>query len=370
MDLLFEVAISGMMATFGAYGIVQLVFRWAKRHQLLALPNERSSHTRPTPSSGGIAIVLMSLGGWLHFSLAHGLVSKTQMFLISGSLLIAVVSWYDDLYKLSNRLRFTVHSVAALLALGSVGWWQTLDLPFLQPLSLGWLGLPLAFFWIVALTNAYNFMDGIDGLAGSQAVVAGIGWAFLGWWSEQPLILSLGMMLAASSFGFLQHNWPPARIFMGDVGSAFLGYNFAILTLMGTTQRSGLLLTGGLLLWPFIFDTAFTLLRRWRLGENIFTAHRSHLYQRLVLAGYPHRTVTITYLFLALVGTLLGIAWGFGADGIGAAIVLVLPMLAGGLWLFVTKEENKQLLRQFKSTHLTLPETSLQQEQPFSSSKS
>ena len=111
------------------------------------------------------------------------------------------------------------------------------------------------------------------------------GWTFLGWSDNQPLVAALGLLLAAASLGFLGHNWPLARIFMGDVGSAFLGYTFAVLPVVAAQHNPRLAVAGVLLVWPFLF--------RLRHRENIFAAHRSHLYQRLVIAGYSHRTVTL-----------------------------------------------------------------------------
>jgi UDP-N-acetylmuramyl pentapeptide phosphotransferase/UDP-N-acetylglucosamine-1-phosphate transferase len=139
--------------------------------------------------------------------------------------------------------------------------------PFLGDLRLYSLGIPIALFWIMGLTNAYNFMDGIDGIAAGQAIVAGLGWAVIGWVNGQPLVGVLGVLIAATSLGFLGHNWPPARIFMGDVGSAFLGYTFAILPLMFAPGSAGTdstvaLIWAILLVWPFLFDTSYTLMRR------------------------------------------------------------------------------------------------------------
>src|SRR6185436_11775719 len=131
------------------------------------------------------------------------------------------------------------------------------------------LGFTITFFWIVGLTNAYNFMDGIDGIAGGQALVAGIGWTAIGWLDGQSHIVVFGLLLAATNLGFLFHNWSPARIFMGDVGSAFLGYSFAVLPLMLSSQSTGrtgfkLALAAILPVWPFVFDSTFTILRRLR----------------------------------------------------------------------------------------------------------
>lgn len=294
-----------------SYVGVSCLRRWSERHQVLDIPNERSSHSRPTPIGGGLAIAVVTLvGGWLFYVLSNQAISWSAFLAYTiGAVLIAVVSWLDDLKSLSSRVRFATHGLGAVLAVLGFGYWHTVSVPLLGQLYLGWLGLPITFLWIVGLTNAYNFMDGIDGIAGGQAVVAGLGWAALGWLSDQPLVGVLGLLLAASCLGFLGHNWPPARIFMGDVGSAFLGYTFAVLPIMAAQSDSHLALIGVLLVWPFVFDTAFTFLRRLCNGENVFAAHRSHLYQRLVIAGRTHRFVTLLYVGLAVVGVVLALAW-------------------------------------------------------------
>ncbi|MCX6038443.1 MAG: glycosyl transferase, partial [Chloroflexi bacterium] len=200
-------------------------------------------------------------------------------------------------------------------------------------INLGWLGLAITFLWIVGLINAYNFMDGIDGIAGGQAVVAGLGWIVLGWLGNQTLVVALGLLLAASSLGFLGYNWPPAKIFMGDVGSAFLGYTFAVLPVVAVQRDPRFALAGVLLVWPFVFDAAFTFLRRLLHRENVFTAHRSHLYQRLVATGFSHKTVASLYIGLAIMGLVCSVAlvmeWRW-ADYLTAIVIVVAPLF---LWL-------------------------------------
>ena len=331
----------GLAAFLLSYMGVAGVRRWAERRQLLDIPNERSSHVRPTPRGGGLVIVILSTAGIIFAWLRDPTASPTALIAyLVGAWLIAGVSWLDDLRSLPNRVRFAAHSLGAVVVVLGVGYWGVVDLPLLGTVSLGWLGLIITLLWIVGLTNAYNFMDGIDGIAGGQAVVAGIGWAALGYLINQPLIGLMGVLLAAASLGFLGHNWPPARIFMGDVGSAFLGFTFAALPVSAAQQNPRLAVAGVLLVWPFVFDATFTFLRRLRNGENVFAAHRSHLYQRLVIAGYRHRTVTLLYIGLAAAGTILALLWTLDAAGSGLAIVLGLPLLCWGLCGVVWRRER------------------------------
>jgi UDP-N-acetylmuramyl pentapeptide phosphotransferase/UDP-N-acetylglucosamine-1-phosphate transferase len=314
---------------------------WIECRGVYDIPNERSSHTRPTPRGGGLVIVVLTTLGlavaW--FQYPAGPPTALAAYL-AGAWLIAGVSWLDDLRSLSNRVRFGTHMLAALLAVWAFGYWTEITVPIIGLLRLGLLGLPITFLWIVGATNAYNFMDGIDGIAGGQAVVAGLGWAVLGWLTAQPLVGMLGVLLAAASLGFLGHNWPPARIFMGDVGSAFLGFTFAVLAVAAAQRDARLALVGILFVWPFVFDATFTFLRRLKNGENIFAAHRSHLYQRLVIVGYSHRIVTLLYIGLAAWGTIWGSIWSRNIAGSETVVVVTIPLLCLGLWAFVSRQEH------------------------------
>jgi len=322
---------------------VGVFLRWAKKRQILDIPNDRSLHIHPVPRGGGIVIVFFSVTGFA-ISWMFGSTWPHQPIFsyLIGAIVITAVSWLDDLRPLPNRIRFAAHSLSAILVILGSGYWHKVVLPFLGELPLGWFGLLITFFWIVGLTNAYNFMDGIDGIAGGQAVVAGTGWTVLGCLIDQPPVAMLGLLLASSSLGFLWHNWPPARIFMGDVGSAFLGYTFAVLPVIAAKDDPRFVLIGVLLVWPFVFDASFTFFRRLRKGENVFTAHRSHLYQRLVIAGHSHRFVTLLYVTMTSFGLALALIWFLDVPGSDAAVTIFLPALCFGLWFFVTRQERKR----------------------------
>jgi len=335
--------IAGVVSYFGVAG----VRRWALHHQALDIPNERSSHFRPTPRGGGLAIVSVTILGWVILGILFQ--PSTPWIALAtyaaGASLIALVSWVDDLHSLSAAKRLVAHGFGALAAVLAFGYWHAIPLLPGQSVMLGCTGAVLTWLWIVGMTNAYNFMDGSDGMAGSQAVIAGLGWACLGWLANFPLLTNLSLLLVVGSLGFLPHNWPPARIFMGDVGSAFLGYSFAILPLLGLRENSSLAglspILGALLVWPFLFDTGFTFLRRLHQGENVLMAHRSHLYQRLIIAGYSHRFVLLLYSGLAIVGAAVAISWLRRPVPAFWCSVLLLPSLAWLLYRFVVAEERR-----------------------------
>jgi UDP-N-acetylmuramyl pentapeptide phosphotransferase/UDP-N-acetylglucosamine-1-phosphate transferase len=313
---LYAILALGSLTTVLSYSGVLAYGKWAISAKILDIPNERSSHTEPVPRGGGLVIVVLTLGGILIYHVLGCCSSWKVIYgFMLGALMISGISWVDDLYSLSIGIRFAVHSLAAVIGIASFGYWHTISFPLLGQLHLGLVGLPLTFLWIVGLTNAFNFMDGIDGIAAAQATVAGFWWAVFGWLCLQPLLLVLGLLLACSSLGFLAHNWPPARIFMGDVGSAFLGYTFAILPIMANDSLSphggwdGSFLAGILIAWPFLFDTTYTFLRRLSHGEDVIRSHRTHIYQRLAIAGYSSCFITFIYVGLATVGGITAMLW-------------------------------------------------------------
>ncbi|MCW1967814.1 MAG: glycosyltransferase family 4 protein [Anaerolineae bacterium] len=288
--------------------------RYAERQRVLMdVPNERSSHTRPKPRGGGVMIVLLTLLGVI----ALMFVEPTQLralliFLLCGGI-IAITGWIDDMRSLSTTLRLAVQILCALLTVLGLGYFDLIRLSGDLTLNIGLLGLPLTIIWIVGLTNAYNFMDGIDGIAGGQAVVGGVMWLWVGWLWNAPILLVIGVLIAASSLGFLWHNWQPSRIIMGDVGATFLGYAFAVLPLLyrvaypADPSTSWGWTMSIVTLWAFLADTGITMLRRALRRENIFQAHRSHFYQQLVIRGWSHAAVSLLYIGCAALGMLLSV---------------------------------------------------------------
>lgn len=283
----------------------------ARSRILMDKPNERSSHAVPTARGGGVGIViasvlgLVSLGYYGHPTVIH---DPGFLGVLAGALIAAVGGLADDVRSRSYsfKLGFQVAAAAVAMAFGLMI--ERLYIPGIGPLALGWFAPALTIVWLVGLTNAYNFMDGIDGLAAGTAVVAA------GFLTAALIVLrqidagSVASTLAAASLGFLLLNLPPARVFMGDVGSQFTGFAFAALAvLMAREDPTGTLIyVVPLLLFHFLFDTLFTAVRRWRAGEDVTTAHRSHLYQRLTHAGFGHGRAT-----LALCA--IGVAQGLGA---------------------------------------------------------
>ncbi|HEY0659483.1 MAG TPA: glycosyltransferase family 4 protein, partial [Pyrinomonadaceae bacterium] len=272
-----------MLSYFG----VEWFRRWSLKKQIYDIPNERSSHDAPKPRGGGLVFVVVSLV--FYSILTIGFQGDFEIGYLAAAILISLVSWLDDLFSISFVWRFIVHAFSAFLVIYSIGYIDELYLPLLHQIEIGKMGIFLTFAWIVWLTNAYNFMDGIDGIAGTQAVIAGLGWFIAGQMLGFDIIGIYGGILAFSSAGFLIHNWQPAKIFMGDVGSAFLGFTFAVLPLLAkknnVEQTRYLPLIAVLLVWFFVFDSVYTFVRRLWKRKKVWNAHREHIYQKLVIKG-------------------------------------------------------------------------------------
>ncbi|MGE3465981.1 MAG: glycosyltransferase family 4 protein [Pyrinomonadaceae bacterium] len=332
--LIFIAALSVSFIGVSAYR------RFGVRYNVLALPNERSSHTEPTPHGAGIVIVIICLITYIPISVFVTGTFSWGYFI--GALLIALISFIDDLYPIRFHWRLIVHAAAAILLIVDLDTWHGITM--LGELKLGVFGYVLTFLWIVWMVNSYNFMDGIDGLAGLQAIIAASGWLLLCRILDMHGIYFFSVIIAASSAGFLMHNMSPRRIFMGDVGSAFLGYTFAALPLMGRTLASKspdlLPIAAVLFVWFFLFDSVVTILKRAVRGEKIWLPHREHLFQLLVLSGFSHRQVTVMYGILASMlcaSVLVSVRY---RDEIGLAMFPVVGVLTAILLLICLKRRT------------------------------
>lgn len=296
----------GVVAFIASLGLTGVARRYALSRGLLDRPNERSLHSVPTPRGGGLAIVLVVLTGIVVMAFRGTLPIATAVSLAGGGALVAGVGFLDDRRGMPAHVRFGIHLLAAAWAVWWLGGMTELTIGTSRAL-VGWAGTLLALATIVWATNLYNFMDGIDGLAAGEAVTVGLAAALLLGHSGSPLAV-LALLTAGASAGFLVWNWPPARIFMGDVGSGFLGFIFAGLALASENAGDLPALVWLILLGVFFADATITLVRRMLRGERWYQAHRTHAYQRIVESGWPHQRVTL--LVLLLNAALAGLAWG------------------------------------------------------------
>jgi len=271
-----------------ACGVTAVLVRVAGRLELLDHPTARSSHARVTPRGGGIGIALGAAAGVV---IAGERIPPVAAALLGGAGALALVGLADDRYRLSVGVRLALQAAAAVAMAMVTGGVPRLPLPAPLDVDLGALAVPFAVLWVMAVVNFFNFMDGIDGLGGAQAVVTGIGVAIVGWDASAALIAA---SVAGGAAGFLAFNWAPARIFMGDTGSLALGYTFASLPLLAPPDsRPDAVFWMVMSLWLFLADASSTLVIRMLRGDPWHTAHRDHAYQRLVRGGRTHARVTL-----------------------------------------------------------------------------
>ena len=276
-----------------------------KNAWIIDVPNVRSSHNIPTSKSGGIAIVLTFMAGIIVICFFSDTITVNKQFFIGflfSSLMLASVSLYNDKYNLHFYVRLLFQTVAAITVMVCGLIITEISLPWVGTIKLGITGPVLTFLWIVGMTNAYNFMDGINGLAGGTALITSLVFSMLCFMEGSTLIYLVCYGLISGSLGFLFFNFPKGRLFMGDVGSIFIGFTFANLSIVASLydQSHTSLFVIPLLLFHFIWDTVFTFIRRGISGENVFMSHRTHLYQLFNQLGYSHKTVSNTHYIMSL----------------------------------------------------------------------
>ena len=306
-----------------------LLRHYALTHSVLDIPNDRSSHTSPTPRGGGVAIVLAFIAGILTFTVVGAVRSDVAIALLGAGTVVAIVGFIDDHEHIPARWRLLAHFSAAI--------WALVWLHGLPPMAVmggtvisGWLGDVLAILALVWLLNLYNFMDGIDGIAGIETVTVCLAAVLVYAVSGAPTSESLlPATLGAATVGFLVWNFPPAKIFMGDAGSGFLGLMLGVMAVRSATISSDYLWSWIILLGVFIVDATFTLIRRLARRERVYEAHRSHAYQHAVVVAGSHRPVTLASAAINLCWLLpLALLAGAGhLDGAVATAIAYTPLV-------------------------------------------
>ncbi|MBF0467306.1 MAG: undecaprenyl/decaprenyl-phosphate alpha-N-acetylglucosaminyl 1-phosphate transferase [Desulfamplus sp.] len=299
--------------------------------KVLDIPNGRSSHSKPTPTIGGVAIVFtFFLSMAILYFVAHTTMITERYFLgfTFSSLLIAGMSFYDD-FKCKPfyiKLATQIFAVIVVMSFGIII--HHINFPynflFLNDKSLGAASYVITFGWILGMTNAYNFMDGLNGMAGGNAIIASIFFCIISLDQGSDFTYMVSYTLAAGVSGFLIFNFPRGKLFMGDIGSTFLGFSFATLSIIASLYDNAhtSLLIIPLLFFHFIYDTFFTFVRRMINGENVFQAHRTHLYQLFNRLGYKHFSVTMFYYTVA-VAQGLGALWMIKITGLQRLLIFI-----------------------------------------------
>lgn len=308
----------------------------ALRYRILDHPNERSSHSQATPRGGGVAILAAS-SVFIAVGVLSGVIAgRDALAILPGLLVLGAVGWADDRGEVRPHIRLLLQLLAAGWTIYILGGLPSVRLGNAS-LPLGWLGYPLGVIGIVWSVNLFNFMDGIDGIAGSQAVLV---FGSLGVMLTQmgsASLAAIALTLAAGSAGFLAWNWPPARIFMGDVGSGPLGYAAAALAISSERANAAPLLVVGIVAGVFSLDATVTLVRRVARGKNPAEAHRDHAYQRLARLWNSHRRVTASAAAVTLILIVLA-AIGNAAPRLMIGMLAVSYALLGLLFFAIEKK--------------------------------
>lgn len=304
---------------------------------LIDVPNTRSSHTKPTPKGGGFGIaagILVACAGCFWGGLI-GPDRERCLVIVGGALAMAVLGFFSDRQDIPAGMRLLMQMIVASVAVF-----------FIQPanhfLIAGWdihvgpWGFLIALIWLVGMTNFYNFMDGIDGLAAMQGIIAGIGIAMLGLIIHLNNLVFLGLILSAATTGFLFLNFPRAKIFMGDVGSYQIGMYIASVALID----QALFIPVVLMLGGFIFDTVVTLIRRAIRRERLHQAHKSHFYQRAVQLGYTHCQVTTVASFVFIILVILSALYLGSSPAIKVVIMVAVLVGLGGIAGWISHQET------------------------------
>ena len=289
--------------------------------RVLDHPDPRKAHDRPVPKGGGVGIVIAFLVGVVLlylFARFSRIAEPYFLGVIAAAALIAAVAFADDLFDFPFTVKLGAQLLAALAAVGSGVYVRDYRLPYMRGLYVGWMGPPLTLAWILFVTNAMNFIDGLNGLAAGVALIAAAVLAAIAGWQGSWFAYFAALLLAAGLVGFLPFNFPRARIFMGDVGSQFCGFMLAMLGVVAA-RFDGVelsLLLVPMLLAGVLADVAFTLVRRAMAGERLTAAHRGHLYQVAQRAGMPSVAVALVH-------------WAFAAWG---GVCCVIFIAASSAW--------------------------------------
>jgi Fuc2NAc and GlcNAc transferase len=311
-----------------SFALTYWLRRYALHKSLLDIPNGRSSHSVPTPRGGGVAIVVSYLAALVFLFVDDALSTPLFLALLGSGLVIAALGFLDDHGHVAARWRLLGHFIAAVWALIWLGGLPPVAM-FGSLLDIGWLGHVLAVFYLVWLLNLYNFMDGIDGIASVEAVCVCLSAALIYALSGFYELIWLPLLLVAAVLGFLFWNFPPARIFMGDAGSGFLGIILGVLSLQAAWISSQFLWSWLILLGVFIVDATVTLIRRLVRGDKVYEAHRSHAYQFASRRYGRHLPVTSAVGVINLVWLLpLAVCvTQFGLNGPIGVIVAYVPLV-------------------------------------------
>ncbi len=309
-------------------------------------PDARKAHSQITPKSGGVGIVCAFVLGVL-LLYRYGQVSRLAepyfIGVIAASVLIALISMVDDMLDMSFTVKLATQLIAGLAVVASGLWVHVVAVPFTGYADLGWAGVPATVFFLLYITNAMNFIDGLNGLAAGVTLISCLFLAGIAGVLGGFFIYTASLLLAGGVLGFLPFNYPKGRIFMGDVGSQFCGF---MLALFGVAAARFEQVQMSFLLVPFLlsgvlYDVTFTLIRRFLAGENIARAHNGHLYQVVRRAGMDAKLVTLFHWLFAVLGGVTAIAF-ISTPSVPRLWIGLVPLLVQVAWTFYVGARARQ----------------------------
>jgi len=323
----------GLSAFLASLAGTWVVLGYARRHAVFDVPNERSSHVRPTPRGGGLAFVVVISAMTLLLAISDRVAARVAAAIVVGGLLLGTVGWVDDRRGLRPSLRLVIQVAAATIAVTLLGGLPSVA-AFGQTVDTGPAGALAAVVGLVWLINLFNFMDGIDGIAASQGALVSATAAVVLLRAGDSGIGSVALVAAAALLGFLRWNWAPASIFMGDVGSGFIGFIAGVIGI--ASEHDGRFGVLGVLAVasPFVVDATLTLVSRLLRGERPWSPHRTHAYQRAALSCGSHAPVALAYVSLAA-GISIGTTWwlnGHRDAAVPCVVALVGLSILYGVW--------------------------------------
>ena len=340
--LITMAVLSPVFSYFVTFGNI----RWSLFLGIVDVPNQRSSHTEPTPRGGGMAIVFTFVLFTFIVRRDLGISSGQFWGLIVNSVLIAGLGFLDDLYTLRHLPRIIGWVVITLNFLAYGIEINSITIPLVGLINFGLFSPLVTFIWLIGVTNFFNFMDGIDGLASSEALSVSGFLAAIALLSGNMFVFTASILIFGAVLGFLPHNFPRAKLFMGDGGSNFLGFVFAALAVIGNQSEAGHIpfIIPVILLNMFLLDAGITLIKRIPKGKDWLKPHREHVYQRLVKLDYSHVQVTILYSILNIIlGVLAYLV--YQSNELIALVITVGSFIPYFLLALITKRiEQKRLV--------------------------
>lgn len=323
-ERMFRIVVAFFVSLLTVLILTPIVKKIAIKIGAVDQPSNRKVHDKIMPRMGGLAIFIGVAAGVL----AAGIYNETKMTAITvGAFIIVILGILDDKYQLSAKVKFFVQLAVAIMIVSTGLKMDFFSVPFLtERLELGWVAYPLTVLWIVGITNAMNLIDGLDGLAAGLSVIGLSTIAVMALSGGKILILSLSLVVIGSTLGFLFYNFHPAKIFMGDTGSLFLGYVISVLSLLGLYKSVTLfsIIIPIIILGVPIFDTTFAVIRRILNKQPISAPDKSHIHHRLMAFGLSHRTAVIIIYLIGFIFSISAILLKSATIWLSLFIIFVL----------------------------------------------